>query len=129
MKKKKAYTDKYILKLWRNAVLKDWNGRCFICGNDQIDQLECHHIVKRRNKILRYDYWCGVPVCKMGCHNQIDSIAGRKLLTEHIPTKMDYLAGYEKMTFKDYLSAYKITENEFLTEKVNNLKEIIRGVE
>ena len=125
----RKYTDKYLLRLWRQAVLKEYDSKCFICGNTVLNEIDCHHIVKRRNRILRYDYWNGIPVCRMGCHNDIDSIAGRDILRDRIPTKIDYCAFYERMTLKEYLSSHSMTRDEFYFEKAENLKYIIRGEE
>ncbi len=118
-----------MLKLWRQAVLKDYQYKCFVCGNTIVNELDCHHIVKRRNRILRYEFWNGVPVCRFGCHNEIDSMSGRDELRKRIPLKMDYLKFYEKMTLKDYLSSHDMTRDEFYHEKAENLKYIIRGEE
>ncbi len=123
----KKYTDKYILKLWRQAVLKNNKSQCFLCGNMNVDELECHHIVKRRHKILRYDLWNGIPVCRMTCHNLIDSLKGRRKLRETYPERLDYLEKYENMTFKEYIYLNEVSEVEFISEKMKDLKEIIKG--
>lgn len=123
----KAYSDKHLLKLWRQAVLKNNKGQCFLCGNMNIDELECHHIVKRRHKILRYEVWNGIPVCRYTCHNQIDSLKGRRELRDAFPERFDMLEKYENMTLKEYLFKNELTENEFLVIRSNELKEIIKG--
>jgi hypothetical protein len=106
--------------LWRKAVLSLFDNRCVMCNNGNINQLECHHIVKRRNKILRHEIKNGVPVCKYGCHSKIDSIAGREFLKGYID--FEYLSKYEKQVFKQYLIDRCMTENEFLKEKADELK-------
>ena len=127
MKKKKSVSDKYLLKLLREASLIKHGHRCFICGNMNIKELDIHHIIKRKHKILRYDWRNTVPVCRFGCHSKIDSIMGIRLLEELRPLDMIHLREYENMTFKDYCRNYEITENEFLSMMKNQLKSIIQN--
>lgn len=123
MAKIKGCGDSNMIFLWRKAVLKKNGHRCFLCGKDY--GLDCHHIVKSRNKILRYDYRNGVPVCNFGCHQKLDSIAGRKMLEEFRPFDIIHVTEFEKMTFKDYLLSKGMTEREFLEEKKKELNRII----
>ena len=124
----KTYTDNYILKLLRQAVLILHDGKCFLCGNDIKQQLDIHHVVKRRNRILRYDYWNSVPVCRSKCHARMDSLEGLEEFKKRHPTKYDYIKYYQNMTLKQYLFEHKMTKKEFYAEKVKALKEIIKGV-
>jgi len=122
-KKKKAWSNSHLLLLWRKAILKKYDNRCVLCNNGNVPELECHHIVKRRNKILRYDVKNGVPVCKYGCHQKIDSLEGIEFLNNFID--FEYLKRYENMTYKDYLWQNLLTDNEFLKECAENLKELL----
>lgn len=124
MSKHKGFSDSTMLKLFNKAVLIKNGGRCFLCG--KTDNLEVHHIVKRRNKILRYDYRNGIPVCKYGCHQEIDSIAGLKLIEVMRPFDIIHCSEFQNMPFKEYLVKRGITEKEFLEEKKKELNEIIR---
>jgi hypothetical protein len=126
-RKRKVLSDRYMGMLWRKAVLSLFGNRCIICNNMNIPELECHHIVKRRKKVLKYEIKNGVPVCKHGCHSKIDSLEGLEFLKDYID--FEYLKKYENVVFKQYLTDRGMTENEFLQEKAAELKEYIKGVE
>ena len=83
--KERGYSDKYLMKLWRDKVLHECLHSCVICGmSDQVSELECHHFVHRNHYLLRYDWRNGFPVCKyrnheydngkgMSCHRYADT--------------------------------------------------------
>jgi Pyruvate/2-oxoacid:ferredoxin oxidoreductase delta subunit len=126
MSQKKYMTDRHLLKLWRQAVLKEYNNQCLVCGNGNTYELECHHIVKRgKNKVLKYDIWNGVPVCKYSCHRWVDSLRGKDFLESKIPEKMEYLKKYEMVHFKQYLLENEMSENEFLKMKHEEIKGVL----
>ena len=122
----KGLSDGNLMRLWRKAVLKKNMNRCFICGNTDTDIIDCHHIVKRRHKILRYDFRNGVPVCRIGCHNRLDSIAGLKMLESMRPFDIIHVKEFENMTYKDYLQKHEMTNTEFLQQKKKELEDIIK---
>lgn len=116
-------TDRHLQKLWRKAVLRHWYNRCILCGNTNVDEIECHHVVKRRVAILRHDYRNGVPVCKKECHRFIDSRAGEDKLRELLPNyQLKYLAEMEQVKIKDHLMEQGISRAEFLKQMAEELK-------
>ena len=125
MKKKKIVSDNYLLKLWRKVILLKYNNRCAFCGFP--GPLEAHHIVKRRNKILRYDSENGMALCS-ACHREADLIEGRVRVAEIVGEDCyyNYLAFYERMTYKQYLFENCMSDNEFLITQKEELKKLIK---
>ena len=77
-------TNRYLTMLWRKAVLIKRGNRCWICDKFDIpDNLECHHFIKRRKKILTYSWINGFPVHKINCHDIAHTKKGEhKLITK-----------------------------------------------
>ncbi len=126
MAKIKGFSDKYMLRLFRKACLVKHGGKCILCPNTNVNELEIHHLIKRKHKILRYNWRNAVIVCKHGCHQKIDSLYGIKLLEKLRPFDMRYLRKYENQVFKQYLIDNCISEREFLQQKKEELVEIIK---
>lgn len=54
--------------LWKEVLMKRYNGKCFACGKKAI---EVHHFVPKQQSVaLRYDLKNGIPLCR-SCHFQI----------------------------------------------------------
>lgn len=64
MNRKKKITDKSVLNLWRELVLRQGNNRCEY-PNCQINahQLHPHHFYSRSYKSIRYDPMNGICLC------------------------------------------------------------------
>ena len=122
----KAYSDRYMLKLFREAVIA-WHGeRCVFCGRSPV---QIHHIIKRKHWLLRYDLKNGLPLC-IPCHNQAETLYFRKKIIDFIgPDWISYLDRMELQFKKQYLQDNNMSENEFLKMRANELKEIIKGAE
>ena len=115
-------TDRYLMMLWRHAVLAEHDCRCFVCGHPYIDQLECHHIVRRSHRVLRWDWRNGVPLCK-DCHKFGHTNQGRRAIETKLgKAHMDYLDKYERVTLKDYLMDAGQSRKEFEAGMVEELK-------
>lgn len=122
--KKRKYTDRYLEMLWRKAVLAEFKNRCAYCGNLNIDEIECHHIVKRRHKILRWDWKNGVTGCKHTCHKFYHTVKGGWwIATKHI--YYSYLLEMEGQ-YKQYLVENGFTDTDFRRIKVSELKNKIK---
>jgi hypothetical protein len=122
-------TDNYLMKLWREAVLKT-QRKCAWCGKriteNNHQEFECHHIVRRAgSRLLRWDWRNGVAVCaRTDCHKKIASLEGqRKLMGEH--GHWDYLEIEEQMSYKDTLMRKGMTVEEFRKNIADELKKII----
>lgn len=122
-------TPRYLQMLWRAAVLEHHKRRCAVCGLIKSeDQLECHHLVKRRYRVLRNDYRNGVPACVGECHNYADTSVGTaQILVKH--EFADYLIGRMKQfkTIKDYRMWRGISQKEHEKEEADELKRVARG--
>jgi hypothetical protein len=115
-------TDRYLMTLWRHAVLAEHNCRCFMCGMPYIDILECHHIVRRANRVLRWDWRNGVPLCSTH-HKWAHTNQGRRGIEEMLgKAHMDYLDKYERVTIKDYLIDNGLSRAEFEKQLSEELK-------
>ncbi|UCF13224.1 MAG: HNH endonuclease [Thermoplasmatales archaeon] len=126
--KKKRNKDRYMQMLWRQAVLKFWGMKCVFCGNPDILGLEAHHLVKRKNKILRHDYRNGIPLCKYGCHAEADTLEGMQKIQKIVPkAQIVYLKTFEKMNYKDFLIDRQMTNLEYMKEMKQELNEFIKS--
>jgi len=121
----KKYSDGYLQKLWRQAVLKEYNYMCANCGLAGAENLECHHIIKRRNKIFRHDWRNGITGCKE-CHRFYDSLEGIEFI-KSIHGYYELLKENENKPFKQYLMDNGIIEKEFLQLRRDELKLRIKG--
>lgn len=125
----KLFSDSYMQKLWRQAVLSLFDNRCFFCGKGihQVE-IECHHIVKRKNWLLRNDYRNGLPVCKYGCHQNAETPWGRHKIDEYLQEK-DYLKYLQERSgnAKDFLFKLGMTKQEYQAKMIKELKRIISG--
>lgn len=119
MAKKKAVSNGYLLSLWRKKVLDVYGHKCLFCGMYGDENLQCHHVVYRRRKFLRYDYRNGVPLC-LECHHKAHTKAGELLLAKLHPY-YDYVVENEQIVFKQYMVDNGMTEDEFLLEKKRDL--------
>jgi len=111
MKKAHKYSDKYLSKLWRRAVLLTWECKCAYCGSDNVDALQCHHIVRRRHKILRHSWRNGVPGCHE-CHRFYHTKLGEQWLAVTVPD-YGWLCEMEQVHFKQYAVDNCMTDSEF----------------
>jgi hypothetical protein len=125
----RGISDRYMMSLWRQAVLQKWGGKCFFCGNTNTEVLECHHIKKRKHKLTRYMVENGVPVCAVkygdiSCHQRAETFEGmdkiRRALGDDVWFKLDELA---RKTIPGYCMENGITENEYLS----GMKHILDG--
>lgn len=130
----KIISDSYLFKLWRQAVLKLWGNRCAFCGNPIIEDIECHHIVRRRHKVLRWDYRNGIPLCskkvnpkyKLTCHQYGHTKLGESLIKEKNKHYNDIII-LEPKNYRDYLLQNAVNDNEFREFKFLELKTIIQS--
>jgi hypothetical protein len=103
----KGLSDSNLLILWRKAVLRYHQNRCVICGENGM--LECHHIVHRMRKILRWDYRNGVPVHHGDCHE-----TANRMGTGVVSYEMgSYLLEQARLTFKQFLLDNNLSESEW----------------
>jgi hypothetical protein len=122
MSMKKHPADSTLDAAWRKAVLESYNWRCGICGLSWLQgSLECHHIIKRRHKLTRWDYRNGVPLCRE-CHALAHTKAGEAIIARRHPW-YDELVTLESINFKDYIATVGWTENEWRQQMLEKLKE------
>jgi predicted restriction endonuclease len=127
MAKVKKNTEKYLEKLWRQAVLANYGYRCAKCGNTIIHEIECHHIVKRRHKILRWDYRNGIPGCKYTCHKYYHTKEGEAFIMRN-HRDYDHICDLETVLYKQYLADNKMTDAEFRVFRKEEMKQFIRDM-
>ena len=131
---KRSVSDSYLMKLWRRAVLINFNNTCPICGHQGAEDLQCHHVVFRRHAILRYDWRNGIPLCNVyhvgnqrfggkTCHQYGHTRSGEQAIRNHVD--MAYLERMELLQIKDYILTAGMSRNEFLTKMADDLKKKI----
>ena len=113
-------SDSSLLLLWRKTVLKVWGYRCAICGMG--GALECHHIVKRRYQLLKFDWRNGIPAHSGECHERANLEAPRILSEE----QLQYLQGMRALTKKAYLFAERLSESEWRQRIKEELEKKLR---
>lgn len=126
-KKKKSVSDSRLMSLWRQAVLKHWNytdplsGHCDPSG----ESLQCHHLVKRRHLLLRWDYRNGVPLT-VESHMRAHTMGGASELLKHVGIQtQEYLEEMERHTAKAWFAEKGITDAEFRLAKKAELEGVI----
>ena len=118
MKKERGYGDGTMLSLHRTAVRIAFGYRCFFCGTPiQAQELEAHHIIKRKGLLLRYAYRNGVLLCKwphkdnaqfkMSCHRYAETPAGKRLIDRYL----------EEMGYMDYLMERTGSSKQYFVER------------
>jgi hypothetical protein len=122
-KRTTGLSDSHLLKLHREAVRKRFQNQCFFCGSST-NALEAHHIVKRKNLLLRYDWRNGVLVCKYGCHQFAETPEGKHLINKLIEPYRDYLQERSGQS-KDWFAKNNLTRTEFLQEVKKELDEYL----
>jgi 5-methylcytosine-specific restriction endonuclease McrA len=101
------------------------NQRCHICG--AYSATEIHHIISRKDKMLRYDISNLLPVCH-SCHMKIHD----KGLDEYQflgELQAKYLKSIKNKSYKDFLIfEMQMTENEYLKFCKKRLKDEIANL-
>ena len=121
MKKKKINknTKKYLLKLskrernkndkeWRESVLKIFDYKCAICGDNKIKHV--HHIIPRENKEYRNNINNGIVLCPLH-HKYSYNISPHK-------NPLAFFIWLEKNRFEQY--NYLKIELEKIITLINN---------
>lgn len=135
MKSKPGISEGNLNRLWRKAVLKLFKGRCFFCQSHYtLQEIECHHTVKRRNFLLRYNWRNGIPTCKwchgdnwklrMSCHQYAETPQGKHLIDVYQEPFRDYLTDRSGVS-KQWFAEHGITKREYLIEMHQELMEIV----
>ena len=99
-------SDSTLSALWRSAVLHRGGYQCVICGHG--GTLECHHVIKRRYRLLFFDHRNGVPVHAGDCHSMAD-----KMGTDVAHDDRDYLLRISRLTKKECLRGEGLSETEW----------------
>jgi len=123
--KKKPLSDRYLMILWRKAILLANGNRCFFCGNTNVNELECHHLVHRSAYILRWDWRNGIPVCVGKCHRLAHRLEGAMMIA-NAHKFIYYLRKNENVTLMEYCLKNGITKEEFRRQAAKELKEKIK---
>ena len=111
-------SDASLLVLWRRAVLKRGGYKCAVCASG--GKLECHHVIHRRYKMLRWYAPNGIPVHPW-CHAEAD-FRGLSMLDDDV---REDLVTNAQVTFKQFLAKWGMTESEWRAAvKADLLREI-----
>lgn len=121
--KTKGISDSRLMSLWRKAVLAHNHHQCLLCGRSGDSNLQCHHVIARRRKYLRYDYRNGVPLC-VSCHQRCHTKTGDRELSR-VFRHYDYCLDNENVIIKNYLVNRGMTDTDFMLEKKKELMYVI----
>jgi len=110
-KKERGLSDSNLLKLRRKVVYSRFNNKCFFCGKSK--ELEDHHIVKRKNFLLRYDWRNSILLCKYICHQYAETPEGKHKIDKFIEPYRNYLQA-RSVSCKQYFVERGITRKDFL---------------
>jgi hypothetical protein len=94
-------------KAWREAVFAVYGDACIICGGSPCSP---HHVVKRRNGILKWDVQNGRPLCAYH-HNEVEDNKLKIPLTDH-------LRDLQHFDIKTWLTRTGQTEEGFLKDEL-----------
>ena len=126
-KTKRGLSDSNLQMHWRRCVRAIFGNRCFFCGAS--DEIEVHHIVKRKTLLLRHDYRNGILVCKYGCHQHAETPVGKHKIDAYLTSK-GYLEYLQLRTgnCKDYFVQHGITRDDFLQSMLDELRKVTENV-
>ncbi len=125
---------KTLAQYWSLAV-KIRDKKCVYCGNKKIEELEAHHIIKRRHAITKYDLKNGITLCKpfKGCnghrraHNEyemkqwiINYIGKEKY--DDLEKRSYQIKRWTPLEKRDLLNYFKAYIKENGNEKPNKIK-------
>lgn len=126
--REKRISDRTMQMWWRRAVLVAGGHKCAVCGRVRpANELDAHHLVNRRCKLLRNDWRNGVPVCRGECHQEAERLTVTTKIIEAY-SRRDYLEwkrGFK--TVRDYLVNRGITMDEFERSTLEELKIVANG--
>lgn len=120
----KGLSDSNLLTLRRKVVYKKFNHRCFFCG--RVRELQDHHIHKRKNFLLRYDWRNAILLCKYDCHAYAETPEGKHKIDLHIAPFRDYLQA-RSGSCKQYFVEHGISRKDFLKSVYDELQEELRS--
>jgi hypothetical protein len=118
--------DKYLLSLWSKAVLASKGAFCYNpeCGNAAHS---CHHILRVKHRMTRYDVRNGIPLCAE-CHRKAQRSIGWDI--DLIPQRdKEWLREMANVNVKDFLVEHGMTRNELDKIQADMLKSIIAEAE
>ena len=123
----KAPSDSTLNNLWRQAVLHAW-GVDPISGCGDWDKLQCHHFVRRKHYVTRWDWRNGIPLTAES-HRFAHTGAGDRLLASilHQVGFLAYLEDLERTMKKDYLLLNGMSDADFRLQKKQELGTVIAG--
>lgn len=125
MRKIWSVSESYLDALWREAVYKQFGGRCALCGKDDA---QAHHVVGRRRRVLRWDVQNGILLCT-GCHECAHKNQPKFYRLTQKAVDYPYLEDMS-LTLVDYCTKMGISKDEFRQQRKEQLKQIINsGVE
>lgn len=121
----KRLSESTMHRLWRKAVLVNHSHRCAFCGMPGDENLECHHIVKRRKLLTRWDWKNGIALCH-DCHKIAHTAAGAyKIGLKH--PHFRYLTEMENLISKDVFVRMETNVTEWYLKQAEEMREIIKA--
>ena len=123
---KTGLSDSTLLMFWRKVVRARWDNRCAFCGDPK--DCECHHIVPRRHRLLRFDLRNGLLLCKH-CHRLAPSLTGHELLKEVLEARQEgdysHLIAWEAVRYRPHIKASGKSDKQWREQKRKELEEAV----
>jgi len=117
----KRLSESRMHQLWRKAVLIKHNKSCAFCGSP--GPLECHHIVRRRKLLTRWDWKNGIALCPV-CHREAHTMRGQMRIAATFPW-WGYLEERENRISKEVFADLGITAGEWYYRQAEEMRDII----
>lgn len=102
-------SDSTLEALYRRTVLVRFDYKCGHCGKGG-GNIQVHHPVHRRCRVLKYDWRNGIPAHKGECHEQINLYG---IQVPQLQPYWDYLRLMARKTLKAYLFEIGMSDAEF----------------
>lgn len=109
-------SEALLRKTWREAVFAVWGDMCVISNKPATD---AHHVVKRRNGVLRWDVQNGRPLAH-DIHMLVEDNKIKIPLTE-------YLREFKQWDLKTWLTRTGQTKAMFLADELAELRTAIQN--
>ena len=118
----KRWSESKMQRLWSKTVLAVHNHRCAFCGQPGDDNLECHHIIRRRKLLTRWDWKNGIALCH-NCHKIAHEMSGQIKISMQHPY-WEYLFECEYLISKDVFAKSGMTAADWYEMQAEEMAEV-----
>lgn len=124
-RKRKIITIDYLDDLWRHCIRLEWRYMDPFEDENRGQVLQCHHIIRRSDMLLRWDPMNGILLTQEH-HNAADTPEMRGKIFDHPAIDREYLVRMHCVDFKNYLVENGLAPVDFMLRKKQQLKDRIK---